>query len=344
MNICLHAGMHKTGTKSLQNAITAHEATFAEAGVIAHVNPPQILANVPECFDPAWISRQVEFAERAGYCTLLFSAEAISLFSKEQMRELVASFDGRRVRVVLVLRHWSGYWPSRWKQNCTRRDTQSFPAFLSALHSLVPDHLDCNYARLLENMRAGARTDLRVISYDNAHTSGHLQCHLLEALGLPAQSAMAIAAQVPILHQSVDNDFYELCRLFNGAWSAYTGREADALFKGIREQRPIRDFNDFFYDFGRCVNRLRNAGVDVVSTLLGLIAESRRTVSIPPGLAEAWYAHAQAALPYLQNPRDGCLFRYADSPSYRFSDLEIGDLPASLRQRMVACIAEQASR
>lgn len=246
MNICLHAGMHKTGTTSLQEALTEQAATLAEAGVLAYVNPPQLLVKVTRYFDPAWIRRQVEAAERAGYSTLLFSSEAISILGREQMQRLLAAFDGRPVRVVLALRHWSGYLPSRWKQNCARHDTQSFPAYLEALHGLGARHIDSNYAQVVDSMGADGRTDLRVISYDNARHADDLQYQLLSAVGLADDRAADIAARTPLLHQSGDTDFYELCRLFNGAWSERTGRERNALFNGIGDQRTVRDLDNFY--------------------------------------------------------------------------------------------------
>jgi len=326
--------MHKTGTTSLQRALLAHGTAFAEAGCRVLVNPPQVMVKAREGFDPEWLAGQVAAAEKSGAARLIISAEAISTFSRDQMERLLACFGRHPVRVVLALRHWSGFLPSRWKQNCSRRDSQSFGGYLRRLDSAQERHIEANYPLVAAHMLAGDGLDLRIVSFDNAGSEALLLYELLRATGVAESLAKRVSATSPVLHKSKNTAFYELCRLFNGAWSAATGREQNALFLSILEHGSVRDF----YDFGPLVEPCLRANPVLGDTLVSQLRGGSALVSLAPETMAAWEQRAQALLPYVQNPRDGRVFASPGALAFSCSSLEIEDLAPELCDKMVSAL------
>ena len=329
LNVVLHTGMHKTGTTSFQNWLRLNALALEKSAVRAFVTPPQVNAKNREAFDADWLVRQTDAAKRDGVARVLVSSEVISTFNLAQWHELLEPLQGCPVTVVTVFRHWTSFLPSRWAQNCRRRDAQSFPRFLERLLGAdIQDGLQFDKV-LLKPARLGIQ-DIRAISYDNASASNTLLKTLHDACGL------GILAREPVhsarRNPSLPRPIVEKIRLFNGVRSEVERRNPDDLFDSQSEQLAV---DIFFDDAARIASYLDQApGLDRL--LDALIADRARVLTLTPGDFETWsIAMERAVRPYLFNPRNDKMFPAPRRTVFRVSSLESHELPQTLRETIV---------
>ena len=164
MRIYVHVGMHKTGTTSVQMALRQNISNLEDFGYYAFINLPQMNAKNIENFNPDWLRAQIKKAEKNGAKAIIFSAEMISTFSSKQLNCFLDTFSGYEVILIACLRHWVGFLPSRWMQNCKRRDTQSFTAYLKQLKAHEDKHVDARFDLVVKRLIAAKSKNIRLIS------------------------------------------------------------------------------------------------------------------------------------------------------------------------------------
>lgn len=334
MKVYLHAGMHKTGTSSLQHALLSSDGELRAIGYQVMVNPPQIMAKNAQLFDSGWLARQVRHAAAGGRKALIISAEAVSTFNGEQLRKIHECLHGFDPCVVIAFRHWNSFLPSRWKQNCQRRDTQSFFSYLLNMEKHEQTHIDANYGKVIENIHRGGFDNIRVLSYDNGQANGNLMASMLMAMDMPPAMAEHVGVRAQPVNTSRDTLFYDACRLFNGAYSLAAGWDPNGLFSSILQHRKV----DIFYDFSGFVSLCEAADRDLMASVEEIIADTRiKTVlSAEHRKLQAWEQAAQKAVAeVLVNPARGMLFSGVSPVEVQASSIGIAAIPAGLRKRMV---------
>lgn len=334
MKIYLHAGMHKTGTTSLQHALLANPDRLRSLDYQVMVNPPQIMVKNEQAFDSRWLARQAHQAAVSGKKALIISAEAISTFNGQQLRKIYESLRGFDPCVVVAFRHWNSFLPSRWKQNCKRRDAQSFFSYLFNMAKHEETHIEANYAKVMENIQKGGFDNIRALSYDNGQASGNLVAALLLAMDIPVEMAKQIGEQGQAVHRSRSTLYYDACRLFNGAYSLAIGSNPNDLFFSILQHRKV----DSFYDFSGFVSRCRSIDPALSNDIEALLVATRKKIVLSAGNERVlkWERSAHNAIAgYLVNGVDGRLFPSPSSVEMGASTIEVGQVPEALRKRMV---------
>lgn len=329
LNIVLHTGMHKTGTTSFQNWLRLNAQALDRAGTRAFVTPPQVNAKNREVFDADWLVRQMHAARKDGAARLLVSSEVISTFNPAQWHELLEPLQDFSVTVVTVFRHWASFLPSRWAQNCRRRDAQSFPRYLeSVLGAVNQDGMRFDKV-LLQPARLGIH-DIRAISYDNASATNTLLKTLHDACGL------GILTREPVnsarRNRSLPGLTVEKIRLFNGVRSEAERRNPNDLFDSQLEQRAV----DMFFDDATRIASYLDRAPRVDRLLDELISDRHRELTLTAGDFENWsIALERAVQPYLFNPRNDKIFPAPRPTVLGVSSLESFDLPQALRETVI---------
>ncbi|GIX29999.1 MAG: hypothetical protein KatS3mg124_0471 [Porticoccaceae bacterium] len=328
MRLILHVGMHKTGSTSFQTALRAAAGPLRAAGWGIAINPPALMVRNPNTFSPSWLPSVLELGARRGLRAVLISAEAISTFSAEQMRRAFGDVAAREIKVVVCFRHWTGFLPSRWKQNCVRRDAQDFPSYLASLEREGERHVDLAFERVIEHVAGLGNAELAVVSYDNAVLEGNLLARLAAACDLPESLVARLAQHAERHNRSTKELFYDACRLFNAVRADLTGDPPNALFESILQHGPVPRH----YDHGRWVAQFLHSGG---KSARELVAALRRT-QVEVRLRASDYADRLRTLevacrPWLFNPLGGRLFASVNDRIARCSTLSADGLPSSSR-------------
>ena len=331
MRVVLHIGMHKTGTSAFQRRLEAERETLGRIGVVARPLDRAVLPTWPE-FDADALVRSLADAAAQGAETVVFSHESLCQQAPPDIARLRELLAPHPVRVVCAFRHWTGFLPSRWRQNCSRRDTQSFSRFLARLAD-APARGEVDFAAIPTRWRAGGFEDFVAVSYDAADAAGDVLGALARACGLPfAEAAADATARVNVSrpHQEL-----ERLRLFNGARADAEGQARDALFDRDEALRaPIK-----FFDQGGAVRRALAARPDLGEEIDARLDSRRRQVALrPEDFAEASAALELAVSGAVANAIDGRLFPHPRPVEETVSDLEVSDLPRSLRDEMVSAL------
>lgn len=333
LNLIVHTGMHKTGTTSLQAALKGHAGSLRSLGIEILVNPPQVNARNPDSFDPDWIDFRIKTLLNSDVETLILSAECISLFGDSQLDELLRVFDGLDSTLVLTLRHWVTYLPSRWGQNCRRCDSQSFGAFLHRLFEDSENHIDARFDVIVDRMATASAGKLKVVSFDNAVRRGELLQRLLSECGLPAEFVERCAVNAPTLNRRSDLQILEICRLFNGVLSQVGGLEPNRRYEGVLRYRLLPGTYDLLPHLGA----IRNADRALYDELSVLVRDTITSLYLSQSDERFRALEAStfgACEEYLVNPENGSLYGQVADNCFEFSTVETDDLDTSLKRRM----------
>ncbi len=248
--------MHKTGTTSLQAALAANRELLLAHGIVCpsvRAVPVRAIRSAEDATWQATVRGLVEDAARLRAHTVLISHETLSTFSAEHLRAVAACLDGHDIRYVACFRHWSGFLPSRWTQNCMRRDAQTFEEYLAMVCDPVAPHIDHRFDLVLARATdAFGASAVAAVSYDAAvERDGSALRDLLRALGLPdgIVSALARAERV---NARRDWRLTELTRLFNGLIAERLGLPQNGLCRAVRDAVPC----DEFFDLRPLIERL----------------------------------------------------------------------------------------
>ena len=191
--------MHKTATKSLQMLLAAQRALLRAHGVcypFTHLlHWPLLGAQHPD-WDPSSCRDALDEAAESGSETLVVSHETVSTLPQQHLHRLVGAFRGSDVTFVICMRPWADFLPSRWAQNCLRRDSQTFDAYLAALRA-TDGHPDLRFDLILDRMLATGAA-VRAVSYSNALMApGGVIGAMLGAMDLPTPLVDALLQSDP---------------------------------------------------------------------------------------------------------------------------------------------------
>ena len=249
MRVVIHGGMFKTGTTSLQHLLNANRDLLSNEGIVypfTKIGQHSYILNVR---DPKWNADYLlsiaKEAEQDYASILLFSGEAVSALSYSQFKKLTACFESWPTEYVFCFRHWSTYLPSRWKQNCIRRDSQTFEEYLNLITNPSLTHFDVRYDLILSRAIASGAKNVRSISWDNAMAnSGSSVPEILEALGFNKELIQKLAIDTEWLNKTSPFIKVEICRILNGLIDYKSHRKNNELFWAYAKHQECPHFHD----------------------------------------------------------------------------------------------------
>lgn len=249
LKVVIHGGMHKTGTTSIQSALSSNKAGLQADGFLFVSEANNGLSHCLDVRLNDWHADKARFfvdqALRLGCKTLLLSHEVVSAFSSEQFKQLTDCFYDCDLNYVFFFRHWNEFLPSRWSQYCLRRDTQTFSQYLVALQESACRHIDCNQALVLDRALESGRCSVQAVSYNNAvMKDGSVVPEFLRLCGVASGLKLSIALNNERLNQRAKAETVELSRLFNGVVANQRGFGQNDLFRSIYESRQCVRFFD----------------------------------------------------------------------------------------------------
>ena len=202
----------------------------------------------------------------------------------------------------MFVRHLSTFLPSRWAQDCRRRDSQTLTSYLQRVQDPNLDHPDYRPDQVLSRFVALRDSELIALSYDNAvRRDGSVVPGFLRLLGLDDASIAEIASEpYASVNARANWSTTELSRLLNGALASHRGLEQDALFSArLHLGSPTH-----FFDLEQ---HIMGGVTDLAEPLLRVIEESGHDVDIE--------SHVDA---------DSSTRRVLDIHGGRFTNLERG--------------------
>ena len=266
MQVFIHSGMHKTGTSSFQTALRD--------------NSERLLADRTRAFTPAdrmpveqmgfpkdYVAEMISTAAAEGTKKLIISLEAISLFSPEGLSRLRAEIGPNPARFIVVFRHWCNYLPSRWIQNCKRRDSASFFRFMERTGSNEPW---MRFDRILTDALRAGFDEVVPISFEGSR--GTLLEELCKACEIDISPENLTANKSPAVAA------VEKVRLFNAVRSANSNLPMDELLTRLTDGRQVKDF----FDQGATVSQVLEMMPSLDMALDRKIDESRAEMVLVP--------------------------------------------------------------
>lgn len=319
MRVVIHGGMHKTGTTSLQLLLHLNRGRLAEHGICYPDAGRQHHNTFLAAKQPDWRpDRCAELIALAGNAeVLLLSGEVVSTLSADQFRRLRSGFAGYPVTFVICFRHWSGFLPSRWAQNCKRRDSQSFDRYVEEV-TRDAGHTDFWYDAVLDRAAAAEESEVVAVSFDNAERSGMEPLGaILRAVGLRSDMVDELVPTAARRNKRLPWVFGELARLLNGAAAARLGIPQDELCHAIGAFRNV----DALFDFGR---RLTTLSPPLLARLRRSVRSrmTERIVRDLPNSGEARRRLEAAHAGRFANPIDGKIFPDGIETRLTVSDFE----------------------
>ena len=106
-----------------------------------------------------------EQVAKKSWKSVILSGEALSVLNLEAMRRLAGQFNNFDVQPILILREWSGYLFSRWKQDIKRRDAWTFKSYISKLEALNFEHYDCSMDLVCKRLEESFQEPPCIIGY-----------------------------------------------------------------------------------------------------------------------------------------------------------------------------------
>src|SRR5205085_1975236 len=108
--VVIHAGMHKTATKSLQMLLAAQRALLRAHGVcypFTRFDHGSLFRAKHPDWDPSLCRDALDEAAESASETLVVSGEIVSTLSEQQLHRLVGAFRGADVTFVICMRPWA---------------------------------------------------------------------------------------------------------------------------------------------------------------------------------------------------------------------------------------------
>ncbi|CAB4932453.1 unannotated protein [freshwater metagenome] len=131
LRVIVHAGTHKTGTTAIQQSLQANRTAYAAAGVAVPesvgAGHRSLLVPAHRGWSPDHLLAEIQKATDSHAETLVLSSEAVFCMADEELHALTALIGRDRLTFVMTVRHLSTFLPSRWAQDCRRRDSHSLP-------------------------------------------------------------------------------------------------------------------------------------------------------------------------------------------------------------------------
>lgn len=330
--------MHKTGTKSVQNILISNTKYLDELGYKAFVNLPQMNAKHPDRFDSDWLGEQVELAKNNNLKGVIFSAEMISTFNLRQMRIFFDVFNQHEIIVVSCFRHWVSFLPSRWAQNCKRRDSQSLPSYINNLRCNDKTHIDARFDLIISRLIEINPDVIRLVSFDNAVANVGLVPTVLSAFDFPV-AVVERMYNPSTKHLNIGKSIKQsdLVRLFNGVYSLKCGVASNELFDSVNHAIIVKhQYNNSKKVLGFLDENDENKKLK--SILLCLLEEQskRFVLSRSDSFITEWEEAANlVGRQYIYNPVESRLFGEISDNEIVCSVLDADEVPCLLQNEMM---------
>ncbi|MCB8839710.1 hypothetical protein [Aurantimonas sp. VKM B-3413] len=278
LEVFIHAGMHKTGTTSVQAALAAHRGALLDSGIWYPPGGPKQIAPLINPKRADWREDHTRsvlgMARQADATRVLLSLESVSTFTGQQFRRLTDCFSDCDLTYVFVFRHWSSYLPSRWKQYVGRRDSQTFAGYVNA--ALGSDHIDNRFDLVLDRAAGSGRCSVKAISHDWAvRDEGGVLPAVLRAVEVDGVLQSSLLSGAGWLHRSAGGEDFEVARLLNGLLAHRMGLPQDDNFRSVAEGRPC----DVFFDA---------SASDMPEALASRIVSLGRTTALAHAIPAEW--------------------------------------------------------
>ncbi len=269
LRIIVHGGMHKTGTTSLQHLLAANRNALLKEGICypdVEETHHQMLNVKRADWVPDTCLECLDQARQMGAETVIFSSEVVSTLSVKQFRTLTASLSHQDLTYLFCFRHWWDYFPSRWSQNCSRRDTQTFDSYVQAVAHCDSEHPDYRFDLVLDRAVSSGNCRVAAVSYDTAMaTEGSVLPELLRAAGLREAAVKLLDSRQIRDNARHDGTVIELCRLFNGLVADRNGWPQDDLFRSVAEYRRCLQMFDLVPAIAALGDAVRDEMVAIVA-------------------------------------------------------------------------------
>jgi hypothetical protein len=250
MRVIIHGGMFKTGTTSLQKILKNNCVYLERKGIrypeTASGQHSYILDVRSPSWDPGQLREIAVNAEKDRMNILFLSGEVVSSFSANDFRRLTGCFSSWRVEYIFCFRHWSTYLPSRWSQNCIRRDSQTLETYLSFVMNPGIEHFDVRYDLILDRASGSGDVKVKAVSWDQAVAVYQTAATgVLRAAMVDPEIIEYLAREPVMLNQRLSITDVELCRILNGITAEHLGLIQDEIFWTYACQMYCRKFFDY---------------------------------------------------------------------------------------------------
>ncbi|MFT7157002.1 MAG: hypothetical protein ACI8Q1_002017 [Parvicella sp.] len=250
--------MHKTGSTSLQYFLSSQRERLNEF-LIDYPRTKNALCHHDDLlnlrFESTYKLKSVlRRLKKSGIKKVIFSAEAVSVLNEQETQRLhncLKQFGD--VRYILVLRDWRSYLPSRYQQNCKRKDTQTFPEYLDRLVDHNTYHHDIYYETIIKKY-LNINAHLRVVSFDNAVQTNGLILEFIRVLELHNK----VSFEKPYkLNERWSLLRTEITRITNGLLANHLKIPQNELFTAIANNKRIKETFDLSLHAKTYDNELR---------------------------------------------------------------------------------------
>jgi hypothetical protein len=234
--LILHAGQHKTASTSAQTTLAANRQLLREAGFLYPGYPGPIpyqhshklvlwRPDVREELLTFW-RREAQRFRNAPQHTFILSGETAGSFGREDFvafREAFADFD---TTLVVAVRHWAGYAPSRWQEHVRWGDGFTLPGMFDLLRANFDASIDGDFALTLKRA-AGVFDNVAMPLY----TVADALPTLLRAFSLPDALIGEVLSTTKRANPSQPFAVIEMQRLCNLILSDHRGWAIDRNFR-----------------------------------------------------------------------------------------------------------------
>lgn len=330
MQIVLHVGMHKTGTSSFQNWLRVSYGNLLDRGVAVFPLDARVLANIPNCFDPVSLRETLVELERSRIHTVVFSHETLSECFTSDLSKLCNIFYPHPVRYVITIRHWNGFLLSRWQQNCSRRDAQSYVSFLEELWLNPEGRIEAFYDLPVRRAIEVGITDIHVVSFDLELQNNTLLQTLAETCLLPVEFMPSPIGQ-PKMNVSMASRHSDRTRMFNGIISEAGNRVFNPM--AVRSCTGLAP--DVFYDLGQATVIILTRSKDMSTRLDHELSKRTESARLNSRQIEEVQTRITDFLgPFFRNTQKKRVFLNPEDRQEKVSGLEFSELPRDLRLEM----------
>lgn len=337
MEVIYHIGMHKTGTTFVQVWLKENREKLISEGTWVFI--PETLGQLVLLRGDALVAKLMELFQAvrsAGGKRIIISHEGMSFFDTQHLALLAHAVPYVRTRCVLTLRHWNGFLPSRWKQNVSRADSQSFGKMVARLRDPESVSVNLRFDLLVQRILDAGFDINAFVSYDRAARDGGILKAVLKAadISLPIGSI----CRTNKINESVDTLSTDIVRVFNGIRSRAEGLRQNPLHDA-REDPSIRPH---YFDHNRhlIIDVMHRSFPDIVEQLSRVEPTVLRAADF---LAIATRLEALVA-PFVVNPTQGGLFPDIHDRDVFSSPVELEDLPLAITERILLSVKEGAVR
>ena len=268
---------------------------------------------------------------------LILSHEVISTLNTDQLMRLIDALGTDELRYVVAFRHWVSFLPSRWRQNCRRRDAQPLQTFLARLDAMPPETHPFDFAAIPERVREAGIHDLRLLSWEQDSSSGDgllgtlwQVCEASSGGVRPAQHGLAkLLSGAGGSNASSKDGPEDIYRLFNHLKAMRTGVTPDGLFDVLRGEGS----NPGFFDQSALVDLALRRDRALRNDLSALVRRHTETVTLDPDHFAGLTARLDASTRDITG-RKSYFGDHVRARRVAASTLTGEDLPADLAARM----------